>query len=332
MSIEKFGYALPGIKQSAAHIAEATGADETFVAEKVGLKTRYILGDQESGISLSIRACEDLFEKAPDLRDRVELLVCVTQNPDRKLPQNSAGIAAGLGLPNNIASFDISLGCSGYVYALSIVEGFLATTGLKNAVLVTADPYSRIMASEDRDTNAIFGDAATATWIRAGEGRSTVLARDFGTDGAGGDAIEVPAGGALRPHVNLTMGHDDVTTWSREEERLHMRGRAVFNFVMQRVPASIDACLEQAGLARGDIDWYALHQGSLYMLDALAKRAQLPGEKVLKNMQKYGNTVSSTIPLLLAELDENAKLGDATVLLSGFGVGLSWATVILKFE
>ncbi|MCB9992214.1 MAG: ketoacyl-ACP synthase III [Hyphomicrobiaceae bacterium] len=332
MSIEKIGFALPSIRQTAADIAAATGAEESFVAEKVGLRTRYILGPDETGIGLSIRACEELFKKAPELREKVDLLVCVTQNPDRKLPQNSAGIAAGLGLPSTIASFDISLGCSGYVYTLNIVEGFLAATGMTNAVLVTVDPYSRIMAAEDRDTNAVFGDAATATWIASGNGRSTVLARDFGTDGAGGDAIEVPAGGVLRPHVNLTMQSEEVATWTRDEERLHMRGRAVFNFVMERVPPSIDACLGAAGLEIGDIDWFALHQGSLYMLDALAKRARLPGEKVLKNMQLYGNTVSSTIPLLLADLDEQGKLDDTKVLMSGFGVGLSWASMILNFR
>jgi len=331
MSIEAIAYALPSIRHTAADIAATTGAEEAFIAEKIGLKTRYVLGAEETGIGLSVNACQKLLASHPELAQQgVDLLVCVTQNPDRRIPHNAPGIAQALGLPTQLASFDISLGCSGYVYGLEIVEGFMLRCGLRNAILVTCDPYTRVMAAEDKDTNCIFGDAATATWVSAKGSRSQTLAVDFGTDGSGADAIEIHAGGAAQPQVSL-LGPPDLQAHDREQLRLHMRGRAVFNFVLSRIPVSLQTCLDRAGLSLDQIDLFALHQGSIYMLDALARRAAIPADKVLKNMDRYGNTVSSTIPLLLAELQDQDGLRGRTIVLSGFGVGLSWSTAIVRF-
>ncbi len=328
MPIEAIEVALPTIKHSAADLAAATGADENFIRQKVGLESRYILGPEETGVSLSTKACERLFAKFPELRDEIDLLVCVTQTPDRRLPQNSAAISGALELSNSTASFDISLGCSGYVYALSIVEGFLSATGLKNAVLVTCDPYSRIMDPADKATNCVFGDAATATWVCQEGVGGRIIATDFGTDGTGGDAITVPAGGAAAPMVSV-LG---LALPETEDLGLKMNGRAVFNFVNTRIPRSIRACLEKASLQNEDIDWFALHQGSTYMLEAMAKRAEIPLDRLCANIKLYGNTVSSSVPLLLYDLQESNYLRGKRVLVSGFGVGLSWATAVLEFD
>ena len=331
MSIESFSYALPSIKNSYRDIAEATGADPNFIRDKVGLRERYVLGPDESSVSLSVKACENLFTRIDGLREEVELLVCVTQNPDRRIPHNAGLVAENLGLSNQLASFDVSLGCSGYVYGVQIVEAFLASTGMETAVLVTCDPYSRVMALENRDTNAVFGDAATATLIRANGDRSFILSADFGTDGSGADGIRIPAGGALKPFVSLNS-EEATKTYSRDQLRLHMEGRAVFNFVMTKIPYSINCCLAKANRSIDEIDHFILHQGSTYMLKALTKRAKIPLEKTPINMDRYGNTVSSTLPLLLAELDEKEKLKGTLVLLSGFGVGLSWGSMLVKFH
>lgn len=331
MSIEAIGVALPEVEQTAQEIAAQTGADPDFVAHKVGLGCRRILAPHETGVSLATAACEQLLQRHPDLRKRIQLLVCVTQNPDRRLPHNSPQIAHALGLGASVATFDISLGCSGYVYGLEIVEGFLARCGWEDAILVTCDPYSRIMAATDKDSNCIFGDAATATWVRANGLRSRTLATDFGTDGAGGSAICIPAGGAASPLVSLQTG-DDVQQYSRDDLRLHMNGRAVFNFVLDRIPASIQVCLQRAGCSASQIDHFVLHQGSTFMLEALARKCLPDRSKLAINMHRHGNVVSSSIPLLLAELDAAGALAGRLVLMSGFGVGLSWATAIVKFQ
>jgi 3-oxoacyl-[acyl-carrier-protein] synthase-3 len=330
MSLEAFGYFLPNHRQSAEDIATATNSNVDFLRNKVGIREKYILGPNETGVSLATQACEALFSRSQQVSSTVDLIVCVTQNPDQRIPHNSALIARNLGLPTTIAAFDVSLGCSGYVYALSVVKGFLSATGRRTAVLVTCDPYSRIMTAEDKDTNSLFGDAATATLIKADGTRSRTLATDFGTDGFGANAIEVRAGGASKPHVSLN--HNGVQTYDLSDLRLRMNGRAVFNFVMDRVPKSINTCLQKANLSASEIDYFLLHQGSEYMLDALVKHSGIPANRVPKNISQFGNTVSSSVPLLAAELDASGELNRKTVLLSGFGVGLSWATTIISFN
>lgn len=329
MALEAFAHAIPSVCHTAADLAALTGADAGFIAEKIGLETRFVLGPEETGISLSAQACARLFAKRPDLASKIDLLITVTQTPDRRIPQNSSGLAAVLGLPTTVASFDLSLGCSGYVYALSVAEGFLVATGKQTAVVVTCDPYSRIIDPADKDTNCIFGDAATATFVQAGTGRGRIIATDFGTDGAGGDAICVPAGGAARPLAGALAGGQGMTP--ADDLRLHMQGRAVFNFVNSVVPQSIRRCLDAAGLGVEDIDLFALHQGSRYMLEAMARRVGISPDRLLTNMSKYGNTVSSSIPLLLSEADQSGLLAGRVVMLAGFGVGLSWATAIVRF-
>ena len=153
----------------------------------------------------------------------------------------------------------------------------------------------------------------------------------FGTDGSGGDAIRIDAGGAEAPLVSLDLD-EGVATYDRDALRLHMEGRDVFNFVNSRIPESIQASLSKAELGLEEIDWFALHQGSEYMLKTLARRVGIPGDKLLINIDKYGNTVSSTIPLLLETLIAEEDMTDRHVLISGFGVGLSWATGVLEFS
>ena len=332
MSIDAIASAIPSVHHDVTEIARQCDADVDFIRDKVGVAGRYVLGPEETGISLAAQACDALFAKTGLTPEDIGLVVFVTQNPDQRLPQNSAGLAARLGIPKACASFDVSLGCSGFVYGLAITESFVAMQGIERAILVTCDPYSRIMAAEDKNTNAVFGDAATATLITRSGTRSTLTGLDFGTDGSGGEAIRITAGGAAAPLVALDQP-EGITTHTREDHRLFMDGRAVFNFVNSTVPGSIKASLEKAGLTLDDIDWCALHQGSAYMLDTLVRRARIAPEKVLKNIHRYGNTVSSTIPLLLEELMQDGKLDQGgKVLISGFGVGLSWATGILDFK
>lgn len=331
MSIEAIGSATPTVRHTAKDLAEQTGGDETFIRDKIGVSQRYVLGPGETGLSLANSATANLFDKCSLKAANVDLLVFVTQNPDRRIPNNAAQLAARIEVPTTCASFDISLGCSGFVYGLSIVESFLAAQEMENAILVTCDPYSRIIAAEDKATNAVFGDAAAACWISRGGGKCRLMGMDFGTDGDGGDAIRIDAGGAASPlvSVDLTKG---VAFHERSELCLHMDGRDVFNFVNTRIPKSIESSLISAKMNLEEIDWFALHQGSAYMLKTLARRVNIPDEKLLINIDRYGNTVSSTIPLLLEALMDEKDLTGNHVLISGFGVGLSWATGILEFK
>lgn len=330
MSIEDVAISLPALTQTAAEVSAMTGASVDFIIAKVGVSQRHILGPSETGLSLSVEACAKLIERHDGLRDAVDLLVVVTQNPDRRIPHNAPQLAHRLGLRETTASFDLSLGCSGYVIGLQVVEGFLAVTGRDHALLVTCDPYSRIIAAEDRDTNCVFGDAATATWIASKGSRSCILASDHSSHGDGADAIAIEAGGASAPFVSLSRPQG-AASYERSQLRLTMKGRDVFNFVLSNVPSSIERCLKSANLTIEDIDIFALHQGSAYMLRCLAKQAHIPEEKLYINMHKYANTVSSSIPLVLHDLEAEGRLDGSLLLLSGFGVGLSIATAIVEF-
>ncbi len=331
MSIEAVALSLPSVVHTAESIACQSGADPSFISDKVGLQTRYVLGENEGGVSLAAQACEKLFTKYPWLRDKIKLLVFVTQSPDQRIPHNAPQLAHALSLGTDVASFDLALGCSGYVYGLDVAMGFMERIQIEHALLVTCDPYSRSIAAEDRDTNCVFGDAASATWLRLHGGRCQALSRDFGTDGGRGSAIEITHGGVLHPMVSLCTNSDSSSVES-DGLRLRMRGRSVYNFVLDRIPSSLDACLNRAGFTITDVDIFVLHPGSKFMLDALVRKAGLPPERVPFNMKRMGNVVSTSIPALLADLDTERRLDGALVLMSGFGVGLSWATSLWRFE
>ncbi len=327
MKLRAIGYALPERMIPSEEVARWSGLEEKFVAGKIGIQTRRFLAPGEQPLDLARRACEDLFRRAPELdRARVKLLVVVTQNPDYKIPHSSALLQHALALQTDTACFDINLGCSGYVYALSALKGLMLSEEIGDALLVTCDPYSRIMGRADRDTVALFGDAATATWLSAERG-AEIGRLDWGTDGAGAQNLIVPAGGSSRPLSCI----DGESTPAPEELRLHMNGRGIFNFMMQRIPGTFRACLGKNQLDEQSIDYYVLHQASRFLLETLAAKLAIPPAKLPINIENVGNTVSSSIPLLLAELQDTNALSGKTVLVSGFGVGLSWATNILRF-
>ena len=180
--------------------------------------------------------------------ESIDVLIVVTQNGDEEgLPHTSAIVQDKLGLPTHVAAFDISLGCSGYVYGIYAIKGFMEAAGLKNGLLITADPYSKIVDPEDRNTTMLFGDAATATWM--GEDATWQLGKaKFGTDGSGA------------PHLKVTDGV------------FFMNGRQVFNFALLKVPAHLHELLNESDLTSEDIDAFCIHQGSAAIVDAVARR------------------------------------------------------------
>lgn len=327
MRLRAVAAAVPDRRVSAEEIASWTGGDAGFIADKIGIQSRAFLGPGETGVSLAKKACVRLIEENPELKpDRVGLLLVVTQNPDFRLPHSSALLQDALGLGTATACFDVSLGCSGYVYALTAARGFMATEEITDALLVTCDPYSKIMGRADRDTVSVFGDAATATWLSA-EAGAEIGRGDYGTDGSGALNLVVPAGGAAQPIASLF----EEGAAGGECFRLRMNGRAIFNFMLERVPRSVARCLERNRLNVADVDQFVFHQASRFLLDNLRARLKLPADRVPVEIADVGNTVSSSIPLVLSRLLKYKSLRNKILLLSGFGVGLSWATNVIRF-
>lgn len=284
--------------------AERFSETADFVKGKLGAMHLSRKSDEEETSDLASKALLALFKKSGLRPEQVQAVVVVTQNGDGEgLPHTAALVQHKAGLPQSVAAFDISLGCSGYVYALSIVQGFMQATNMDNAVLITADPYSKIIDPDDRVTTLLFGDAATATWLSRSDGWD-VLPPSFGTDGAGAANLEVKDG------------------------RFFMNGRQVFNFASIKVPDHIRAYLKSQNFVEGDVDIYCLHQGSAAIVDAISRRFPSVRERFICDIVDTGNTVSSSIPLLLERYVHDESV--ARILLSGFGVGLSWATTIIE--
>jgi 3-oxoacyl-[acyl-carrier-protein] synthase-3 len=327
MRIRAIASALPERKVTASEVAEWVGIDPAFIRDKVGVETKYFLGPDESGLDLAVKACENLFARTQLSPGRIKLVVYVTQNPDFRLPHNAALLQERLGLETDCAAFDLNLGCSGYVYALSVAKGFMAGEGISDALIITCDPYSKIMDRTDKSTVTVFGDGATATWMSDQEG-AKIGRGDFGTDGSRSNALIVTSGGAADPLLSI---HDTKTkTFGNDQVRLRMNGRLVFDFVVREVPKSIERCLNKNHIDAARVSFYVLHQGSRYMLEKLISEAGLSKEKVIINIDKVGNTVSSSVPMLLEEkLPEILARKGLNVVVSGFGVGLSWATNII---
>ncbi len=323
-----FGAAFPEWRVTAEEVAEWTGGDAAFVARKVGIESRAFLRADESSIDLAAAAVQDLFTRSglPCDLPEVNLLIVVTQNPAHRIPQDSSLLADRLGLPHSVASFDLSLGCSGWVYGVSVARAMVEAEGLRHALVVTCDPYSRCMRRGDRSTVTVFGDGAAATLISA-DGGGAIGRADFGTDGSLGHHLMIQAGGAARPPVSL----HGTAQLDPEAASLHMDGRAIFEFMVSRVPDSVARCLEKNGLSKDDVDYFVFHQASGFMLKQLIRIMDLDPDRTPIEVAETGNTVSSSIPLVLNALDGRGELRGRRVLVSGFGVGLSWATNVITF-
>ncbi|MGB3539498.1 MAG: 3-oxoacyl-[acyl-carrier-protein] synthase III C-terminal domain-containing protein [Mesorhizobium sp.] len=257
---------------------------------------------------MCVKAFGDLQSKHRFDPAAVDCLILCTQNPDGGgLPHNSAVLQSTLKLPERLAAFDISLGCSGYVYGLSIARAFMEANGLKCGLFFTADPYSEIIKEGDWDTDLLFGDGAAVTLL-SDDPRYNLRPAMFNTNGAMGHSI------AIEP----------------TEGRLRMLGSNVFKFCMTEVPRQIAAYLEREGSSLEEVDLLLLHQGSKFIIDGLTSKMGLEAAKVPFAAAETGNLVSSSLPFLLMPYLAQDGSVPRRILLSGFGVGLSWATMLIE--
>ena len=283
----------------------ALGKTVEFIRDKIGFQRVSRKAPAQETSDLCVAAFAALAAKRPIDKSAIDCLVVCTQNPDgHGLPHTAAVLQAKLGLGPRVAAFDISLGCSGFVYSLSVVAGFMEANGLKHGLLFTADPYSKILDPADPDTALLFGDAAAVAYLTA-QPVYRLLRTRFATDGRLGHSIQVPRAGG----------------------RLSMLGSNVFKFTMTVVPEQIEACLKDNGLSKDEVDLYLFHQGSKFIVDNLGKKLGLTPGRAPFEAAETGNTVSSTLPLML---ERRLKAGPRRILMSGFGVGLSWATTVLE--
>ncbi len=304
------------------------------IDRKTGIAERHIAAPDECASDLAFAAARKLFASGFDPSEIDALLLC-TQSPDYFLPTTACLLQHRLGLPTRAFAMDFNQGCSGFVYGLGLAKGLIETGQAKRVLLLTAETYSKYIHPLDKSVRTIFGDAAAATLIEGRESGAEALIGPFvwGTDGSGANHLMVPAGGARCPRSSETAAEiQDDSGNCRSRNNLFMDGAAVFEFTLRAVPEAFHQLLDRAGKTVDDIDLFVFHQANKYMLDTLRIALDLPKEKFYIAMRHCGNTVSSTIPIALSHALAEGRLEPGkTVMLAGFGVGLSWGSALIRW-
>ena len=303
------------------------------VVEKVGIKERRMADDNTCASDLCYAAAEQLFADLGINREEVDLLVFVSQTPDYRMPATGITLQDRLGLPNSTMAFDINIGCSGFVYGLSVVYSLMQQGGLRKALLLDGETRTKAYSQKDRKTAFLFGDGGVAALIendpKFGESHFSL-----NSDGSRQDLIKTPAGGYRQPSSKETVEEKVVDEDGniRSQEHGYMNGADVFNFVIREIPKDLKSIYEFAQTDKDQIDYFVFHQANQYMNNYLRKKLKLDPEKVPSSIEKFGNTSSVSIPLTMVSELKDEIGGSGKLLLSGFGVGMSWASCILNWE
>ncbi len=303
------------------------------IEQKTGIDARRVTAPGECASDLAAAAAEKVFASGACRREDVDYLLLCTQSPDFFLPTTACVLQERLGLPKTAGALDFNLGCSGYVYGLGLAKGLVETGQARNVLLVTAETYSKHMHPRDKSVRTIFGDGAAATLVSAGAGEPAIGPFVYGTDGSGAANLIIPAGGMREPRSAETAREfEDSSGNTRSRDHLFMDGAEIFAFTLRAVPAAVEELLARAAASAADVDLFVFHQANRYMLTHLRKRLKVPEEKFPIVMSHCGNTVSSTIPIVLKHAMDDGSLREGmTVMLVGFGVGYSWGATLLRW-
>ncbi len=301
------------------------------ILSKTGIETRHVVKD-ECVSDLAINAAEKLFSEFDVDRKEVDFLMVCTQSPDYLLPTTACLVQDRLQLSTTCGAMDFNLGCSGFIYGLVLAKGLITSGVAKNIILVTADLYTRHIHPMDKSTRTIFGDAATATLIQKSNEEHLGIPV-LGTDGKGANNLIIPAGGMrLNCSPETAIEETDESGNTRSKNNLYMNGPEIFNFTVQRIPPMISDTLKKNNVVLQDIDLVVFHQANKFMMDYLRNKIGVPKEKFYEYLKGVGNTVSSTIPIALAEAVKEGRLKRGMkVLLAGFGVGYSWGGIFVEW-
>ncbi len=301
-------------------------------SKTTGIIERRVANADVTASDLCYQAANALLEEL-NCRNDIDLLVFVTQSPDYFLPASAAILQDKLGLPTTCMAFDVNLGCSGYVHGLLLANRYLQNGGLKKVLLLAGDKSTISTHEKDKTTFPLFGDAGSASLIEF-EPNAQDWFLDAGTDGSGADAIIIPGGHSRNPYGTIdTSDFTSAPGVTRSLKHLHLDGMQVFNFALKNVPNSLRNVLNKADLSIDEVDYCILHQANQLITDSIRKKLKSSSEKFPASIQLFGNTSSASIPLTIcSELKEQITSQKLKLLLSGFGVGFSWATILLNTE
>lgn len=298
------------------------------VMKKVGVEMRHLAAPDETAGDMAEKAARQLFEEYGVSPSEIDFILLCTQSPDYFLPSTACILQDRLGIPTSAGAFDYNLGCSGCIYGMAMAKGLIAGGVAKNVLLLTAETYNKYLHPSDKSNRSIFGDGAAACLIST-DGFAKIGEVVLGTDGSGANNLIVKTGGSRQKQptgnsVEDSEGH----IWY--DDYLYMNGGAIFNFTLDAVPKMMNQIFEKSGLQKKDINYYIFHQANQFMLNTIRKVCGLPKDNFYMDMSTVGNTVSSTVLIGLKEcLKDNRFSPGMNVLISGFGVGLSYGSMIL---
>ena len=321
-TITGIGAYLPKYILTNEEISQMVDTSDEWIMTRIGIKERRILKGEGLGTSdMGEKAVKDLLEKTGTSADEIDLLVCATVTPDMQFPATANIISDKAGIKNAF-SFDLNAGCSGFLFGLSTVTKFIETGKYKKAILVGADKMSSIVDYTDRSVSPIFGDAAGAVLIEATEDENGIIDEILHVDGAGRKYLHQKAGGSVKP-----ASHESIDA---REHYIYQEGRPVFKHAVSGMAKVSVEMMKRHNLTNETLDWLVPHQANMRIITATAQHMGLPKEKVMINIEKYGNTTAGTLPLLLWEWEKKLNKGD-NLILSTFGAGFTWGSMYIKW-
>jgi 3-oxoacyl-[acyl-carrier-protein] synthase-3 len=303
------------------------------IVNKTGIIERRFAPAHVTASDLCFHAAKQLFIDNNTDTSEIDVLLFVSQTPDYRMPATSIILQDRLGLTKETAAFDISLGCSGFVYALSIAYNYAQQNGIRKVLILNGETRSRVYHPKDRQTAFIFGDAGIACIVEKNDAFGNSFF-SLNSDGSRQDLIKIDAGGYRNPSTIETLKEKVVDEHGnvRTDEHGYMSGGDVFNFVLREIPKNIQSTLKYANRDLHSFDYYVFHQANNFMNSYLAKKLKLEKSKIPETLSKYGNTSSVSIPITIIDQLKGMLEGRKELLLCGFGVGLSWATAIVSFN
>ena len=307
-------------------LAAVLDTSDEWIRQRTGIVERRVVAEGLSSSDLGIIAAKAALADAGLAADRIDLVITATISPDRLMPATAARIALECGC-GNAGAYDLSAGCTGFVYALAMATGVVASGLRDNVLVVGAEAISRILDWEDRSTAVLFGDGAGAVVVSASAGGAVprgILGFDLGGDGSGEEFLLIPAGGSKLPASCATL--------EARQHYMKMNGSEVYKFATRVIAHSARRVLERCGRDIAEVDLFVPHQANLRIIDAAVKKLGIHPEKVYTNLQKYGNTSCASIPLCLSGARAEGRLKDGNlVLLMGFGAGLTWGACLMEW-
>ncbi len=303
-------------------LSKMVDTNDEWIMTRIGVKERHILNEEGLGTSYMARkAAKQLMQKTGAQPDEIDLVIVATTTPDYHFPSTASILCDKLGLKNAFA-FDMQAACSGFLYALEVGANFIRSGRYKKVIAVGADKMSSAVDYTDRATCPIFGDGAAAFMLEATTEEYGVMDSILRTDGKGLPFLHMKAGGSVCPPSYFTVDNKMHT--------IHQEGRTVFKYAVSYMCDATSALAERNGLSKESIDWIVPHQANMRIIEAVANRMEVPMDKVLVNIERYGNTSAGTLPLCIWDFENRLKKGD-NIIFTAFGAGFTWGAVYVKW-